>query len=143
MKCAIKELLEPVQSAGDYDRFKRLMRTKNEQLHNEALETLRRRRQLSTQESGDAPEGPPPKDFSEEEINEAIRQSLAEAAAARNKEVAEERQLDRALAASVAELLKTQQGPDPDPLPFRRDPSPITTTPVDDSVDIITPKGDF
>lgn len=117
---------------------------KNEQLHNEALETLRKRRKLLNQESNDIPTGLQ-EDFSEEEINEAIRQSLAEAAAARNKEVAEERLLDRALAASVAELLKTQQGSET--LPIKKldlDPPPITTTPVDDGADFgASGKGDL
>lgn len=119
------------------------MRTKNEQLHNEALEILRKRRQLLNQASGDTPTR---EDFSEEEINEAIRQSLAEATAARNKEVAEERQLDRALAASVAELLKTQQGSYLDPLSIKKadlEPLPITTTPVDDGADLNTGKGNL
>lgn len=68
--------MEPVQSAADYERFKALMRHKNEQLHNEALEMLRQRHGnpnhlsaedevLQDEKSADA--------FSEEDINEAIR----------------------------------------------------------------------
>ena len=47
-------------------------------------------------------------EFSEEDINEAIRQSLAEHAAERKAQVDERRDVDRALAASVAGLLKSQ-----------------------------------
>ncbi|KZS02995.1 Cilia- and flagella-associated protein 36 [Daphnia magna] len=104
---ALQQLLEPVQSAGDYDRFKALMRSKNEQLHNEALEMLRRKRDHPGHpsiESRDASND----EFSEEDINEAIRQSMAEHVAERNAQVAERRDVDRALAASVAGLLKSQ-----------------------------------
>lgn len=86
----LKQLLEPVQSAGDYDRFKVLMRSKNEQLHNEALDMLRQKRNhpedlsIDNQSSND--------EFSEEDINEAIRQSLAEHVAERNAQVQERRE---------------------------------------------------
>lgn len=43
--------------------------------------------------------------FSEEDINEAIRQSLVQHAADRNAHLAEKREVDRALAVSVAGLL--------------------------------------
>lgn len=88
-----------MQSAGDFERFKLLMRTKNEQLHNEALEMLRERRQNVKASS---------EEFSEEDINEAIRQSLADHAAERTAQVAEKREVDRAMAASIAGLLKSQ-----------------------------------
>lgn len=81
-----------MQSAGDYDRFKVLMRSKNEQLHNEAVEMLRQKRNHPA-------DGPPAienrssvDEFSEEDINEAIRQSLAEHVAERNAQVQEKRE---------------------------------------------------
>lgn len=82
------------------------MRTKNEQLHNEALEMLRQKRSNPEGTSNDNSNGSS-EEFSEEDINEAIRQSLAEHAAERNAQVAEKREVDRALAASVAGLLKS------------------------------------
>ncbi len=79
-----------MQSAGDYDRFKVLMRSKNEQLHNEAVEMLRQKRNHS---DGHAIENRSSVDeFSEEDINEAIRQSLAEHVAERNAQVQEKRE---------------------------------------------------
>lgn len=45
-------------------------------------------------------------EFSEEDINEAIRQSLAEHVAERNAKVEEKREVDKAMAASIAGLLK-------------------------------------
>ena len=33
-------MLEPVQSAGDFEKFKQLMHNKNEELHYQALEML-------------------------------------------------------------------------------------------------------
>ncbi|XP_057371930.2 cilia- and flagella-associated protein 36-like [Daphnia carinata] len=104
---ALQQLLEPVQSAGDYDRFKVLMRAKNEQLHNEAVEMLRRKRDHPGHPSIDS-QNASNDEFSEEDINEAIRQSMAEHVAERNAQVAERRDVDRALAASVAGLLKSQ-----------------------------------
>ncbi|KAI9560801.1 hypothetical protein GHT06_011753 [Daphnia sinensis] len=104
---ALQQLLEPVQSAGDYDRFKVLMRAKNEQLHNEAVEMLRRKRDHPGHPSIDS-RNASNDEFSEEDINEAIRQSMAEHVAERNAQVAERRDVDRALAASVAGLLKSQ-----------------------------------
>jgi hypothetical protein len=80
-----------VQSAGDYDRFKVLMRSKNEQLHNEAVEMLRQKR--NHPDDGPAIENRSSVDeFSEEDINEAIRQSLAEHVAERNAQVQEKRE---------------------------------------------------
>lgn len=86
----MKQLLEPVQSAGDYDRFKLLMRSKNEQLHNEALDMLRQKRDQPGHLNMDD-QNASIDEFSEEDINEAIRQSLAEHVAERNAQVAERR----------------------------------------------------
>lgn len=85
----LKQLLEPVQSAGDYERFKVLMRSKNEQLHNEALDMLRQKRNHPNDSSIDRSSND---EFSEEDINEAIRQSLAEHVAERNAQVQEKRE---------------------------------------------------
>lgn len=95
-----------MQSAGDYNRFKLLMRTKNEQLHNEALEMLRQKRD-NPDGSSNANRSESNEEFSEEDINEAIRQSLAEHVAERKALVEEKREVDRALAVSVAGLLKS------------------------------------
>lgn len=95
-----------MQAAGDYERFKMLMKIKNEQLHNEALEMLQKRRKERGETDVSAPTSMD--DFSEEEIREAIRQSLAEHAAEREAKIAEKRDVERALAASVAGLLKSQ-----------------------------------
>jgi len=66
------------------------MRSKNEQLHNEAVEMLRQKR--------NHPDDPSVEnrsyvdEFSEEDINEAIRQSLAVHVAERNAKVQERRE---------------------------------------------------
>ena len=121
--------MEPVQSAADYERFKSLMRNKNEQLHNEALEMLRQKHgnphHLSAEDEGNQ-ETQHSDVFSDEDINEAIRwvpithnikflkfnlkfivtsQSLADHAAKRFATATDKRDVDRALAASIAGLL--------------------------------------
>lgn len=78
--------------------------------------------------------GSPNQEFSEEDINEAIRQSLAEHAAERNAQVVEKQEVDRAMAASIAGLLKTQLYlEDPQPVP-----SPITP-PIAKDPEVETP----
>ena len=100
-----------MQAAGNYDRFKELMMLKNEQLHNEAVEMLRRKRgedpTAPSLAAGGEDEDGEDVVFSQEDINEAIRQSLAHHAAERDAVVAEKRQVDHAVAASVAGLLKS------------------------------------
>jgi hypothetical protein len=66
------------------------MRSKNEQLHNEALDMLRQKRNHPDDPSADNQSSND--DFSEEDINEAIRQSLAEHVAERNAQVQERRE---------------------------------------------------
>ncbi len=64
--------MEPVRAAGDYEVFTQLMKIKNEQLHYQALELLRRhKKNLDNGEDGS--QDPINDEFSEDDINEAIR----------------------------------------------------------------------
>ena len=85
------------------------MKTKNEQLHNEAVELLRRKHGDPNHlaEGGAEPDEFSNFSFSEEDINEAIRQSLVLHAAERDAYLADKRKVDRALAISTAGLLRS------------------------------------
>lgn len=97
------------------------MKTKNEQLHNEAVEMLRRKHgDPNHLAEGGEPDEFSNFSFSEEDINEAIRQSLVLHAAERDAYLADRRKVDRAIAISTAGLLKSNA-----------EESVLTNTPTD------------
>jgi len=124
---ALQELLEPVQSAGDYVKFKELMRNKNEDLHRQAMELL-----VEQGKAHPPPFAAPPNSVDESsddrDLKEAIRLSIAEQEALRKDVKSEEHDVERALAISLAGMLTQVAKDEQDSYSSRANSATTTTT---------------